>query len=113
LLLDLSQQLDLVWVLEQVEKELPIFFLFDALSFPSIVVVHAINYLFEGDQLEGSGGFLIGLVDKEVEVVHEANLILPTEFLVEVYFRDEAKLILEENSFRELVTNGLMKDTIF
>jgi hypothetical protein len=56
----------LIGVFEQVEEELAVFLLLDALGLTGIVVVHSIDDFFEGSELEGSGWLFVGLVNDEV-----------------------------------------------
>jgi hypothetical protein len=58
-LLYLPQELDLIGVFEQVEEELAVFLLLDALGLTGIVVVHSIDNFFEGDKFEGSCWFFV------------------------------------------------------
>ena len=58
-LLYLPQELDLIGVFEEVEKELAVFLLLDALGLSGIVVVHSIDNFFEGDKFEGSRWFFV------------------------------------------------------
>jgi hypothetical protein len=53
------------------------------------------------------------LINEEVEVVHEAKLLLPIELVVEVDFRDEAKLVFEEGTVWELLLDRFVEDAIF
>lgn len=52
------------------------------------------------------------MINEEVEVVHEAKLLLPIELVVEVDFRDEAKLVFEEGTFWELLLDRFVEDAI-
>ena len=65
-LLYLPQELDLIGVFEQVEEELAVFLLLDAIGLSGIVVIHSIDDFFEGSELEGSGWLFVGLVNDEV-----------------------------------------------
>lgn len=95
------------------KEEFSILFLLYALCFSGVVVVHAVDDFLEGDQLKGSGWLFVGLVDEEVEVVHEAYFFVFGEFLAKIDVGDEAKLVLEESTKWKLVADRLMKDAIF
>ncbi len=82
----------MIGVFEQVEEELTVFLLLDALGLTGIVVVHSIDNLLEWDKFEGSRWFFVGLVNDEVEVVHEIDFFLFVQSFVEIDVLDEAEL---------------------
>ena len=94
------------------EKKFAVFSLLDAFSFSGIVIIHSINDLLEGDELEGSVWFFVGLVDDEVKVVHKIDFLFLAQLLVEIKFRNEAKLGFKESAFWKFQVDGLVKDII-